>query len=883
MLDWLANKASDWLGLDANGWGRAVVNFGVKAIATKVVTSVIFDRKEDRSAPSQDAAIGASPATPNPGFRIFLQPATNNKLPVFYGTAWMKCIVTDAKISTDMKTMWYVLAITEAPTSIPGPAFGQINFGTMKWGEYTLNFNGADATQVDSMTNTNGETDPKVKGKMFVYKYRNGSSSGVNTTQTAIQVLSDASIAAGDRWTSTDTMSNTAFIVVKVIYDQEVGLTGIESITSQMTNTISDPGSVFYDYLTNIRYGCNVDPAQVNTVSLTDLSAYSAQLIDYTPQGGGPTSQRARYTINGILETSNDCFSNLQVIADACDSWVQWNEISGKWGVVINKAFDEAAGSQPALTVNDLFNINDDNLIGNIEFTPTDLNNTFNVVEAAYPDTFIDDQVNYSYEELDEIDKNPNEPENILTLNLYLVNNYIQARYISVRRLIQSREDLVITATVDYSGIQIDAGDVIRFNNDKYQWTNKLFRVVQVLEGKDDENLLTATLLLNEYNEQVYDNINITDYIPSANTGIGDPTLFGQPGAPIVDFVPENNLSSNNLKVTATVPSGGIVTNMDFYAGYSDDTSTHNLYTTSTSQTGAQFNAGDSISVNVTSLLPNSINITGITNAAIAEITTAQPHGLVTNDVVYIYNVNGMAEINAANGPVIVTAPNKFTFTGGDSSNLNVYTGGGVVQRPVWFSVSASNGTVQSTRSLATKFAWGGAGVAPAGVGTASIAFGAVTDTTYNTTDTDTGYNTTAFSTVYELTHTATAPLAVNQGDLLSVNGCISLTVDVYSSNPAASNLYLSVAICTRRVGETAWIPFFVVDESGGLLGTSSSPGYPSVSFNIPFSGLSFFTQFSVEYEFGYVMVLEGNGPLPFEPQLTTVLSSAISVSRLRR
>ena len=93
-----------------------------------------------------------------------------------------------------------------------------------------------------------------------------------------------------------------------------------------------------------------------------------------------------------------------------------------------------------------------------------------------------------------------------MTINLPIVNNSIQSTYIGIRRLLQSREDLVITFSLDYSGIQIEAGDVIRVKFAPYGWDDpidfpngKLFRVSQVQETKTDQGLLGVRISAFEY------------------------------------------------------------------------------------------------------------------------------------------------------------------------------------------------------------------------------------------------------------------------------------------------------------------------------------------------------------------------------------------------
>ena len=218
-----------------------------------------------------------------------------------------------------------------------------------------------------------------------------------------------------------------------------------------------------------------------------------------------------------------------------------------------------------------MFNLNDDVVIGAINLNPVDLNSTYNRVEVGYPDTNIYDQVNYAYVTLDSADKNPNEPDNLLNISLPVVNSNVQAKYIATRRLIQSREDLVVNCTVDYSGIQIDAGDVVRFNSDKFGWVDKLFRVTQVQEGKDENGFLYAQLSLIEYNSQVYENIDITQFIPSPNTGITDPNIAATPVAPTISGSVATS-DTPRFTVNATVPSNGRYGELQIWVSSTTDT-----------------------------------------------------------------------------------------------------------------------------------------------------------------------------------------------------------------------------------------------------------------------------------------------------------------------
>lgn len=563
------------------------------------VSKLIAPRGPKGGSQQEDTAQGA---------RIQLPPATNNKLPVVYGTAFIGGSITDAKISNDLQTMWYVISLAEVTNTMPGNTPDTYTFDQIYYDGKLVTLSGATVTSLTTNTAGAPEVDTKVNGKIFMYLFPNGSSSGTNTGgQTAIQIMSDAAIPANQRWNQgiytaggqSATMTNTAFMIVKVLYNNDAGTTALGAINVKLRNSRTKPGDCIRDYLLNDRYGCAVPLSQIDTASLTALNTYSDKPIVYTPAGGGPTTTQVRYRFNGPIPTTNNCLDNLQTMVDACDSWMQYSELTGKWKVVMNKGYDETPNP---ILFNNLYHVTDNNLTDGIQVNPTNLNQTFNEVEYQYPNTNIRDQLDFIFISLQ--DDYPsllsaNEPVNKLTLKNDLVNNYVQAKFIAIRRLLQGREDLIVSFQTDYSGIQVEAGDVIRITNGTYGWTNKLFRVSNVIEEKDEVGNLFARLSAFEYNSTIYDDdLDITDFIPELNTGLQDPNIIGQPAAPIITLDTANTL--NTLTVTGTIPPVGLVRYLEFNYGNSNISADHAYYSRVTNSNGEPLlgNAVYSINVN---------------------------------------------------------------------------------------------------------------------------------------------------------------------------------------------------------------------------------------------------------------------------------------------
>jgi len=566
--------------------GAFLTSGSIGAMVTRTVLAIGISKLVANRAGTK-AAGGDAPSS-----RFQLTPSTTNKIPLIYGSGYYGTVMVDAIISTDNTTMWYVMACAEVTS-------GTNSFGDMYMDNRLITFDGTDQTKVISLTNNAGEIDTKVNGNMFIYKYNNGSSSGVNTAQTAIQVLQDSAIPVARRWSSTDIMDLTSFVIVKLIYNYEKQVTGLGQLKVNMINTINKPGDVLLDYMQNTRYGCSIPLAQIDTASLTALNTYSDELITFVPVGGGSTTQ-ARYRINGPIDLSSNCLSNLQNIADACDSWIQYSELVGKWKVVINKPYTGA--------LLDLYHVDSSVIIGGVDITPLDLNQTYNSIEVQYPNSGIKDQNAVSVIDLTDASTDwykpellsPNEANNRLTIQYQIVNNYVQAMYLGVRRLLQSREDLTIQCMLDYSGIQIEAGDVVRVTLAEYGWTNKLFRVSTVTEIKKEDGNLGASINAFEYNDDVYEDNAIQNFVLADNTGLSDPNIIATPIAPTIVTDYANTI--NQMTVTGTVPSTGTILYLDFNYGTSSDSQTHNYYATSKNKNGSALTPGATLSTVVTDL-----------------------------------------------------------------------------------------------------------------------------------------------------------------------------------------------------------------------------------------------------------------------------------------
>lgn len=535
-----------------------VIAFAITMVASSIISKAFAPPTPD--APEQQ---------PNPGNRQQLAPAGDNKLPVVYGTAYLGGIITDMSITEDNQVIYWVITLCEVTNTENGGTGDNLTFGNVYWGGKRCTFStnqiisasklikntvyiittvgstnwvalGAASNNVGvtfTATGAGGGTGfakvldesavvglfdesttqtQDITGYMNIYLYKKGSNNPVNTTLTATQVMQQAGLIY--KWDGSELMSNCAFAIIKLKYSQSRNLISLNQTKFEVTNSRTLPGDCFYDYLTSERYGAAIPVSQIDTASLTDLNDWSNQNVSYTDYNGSLQSLK-RYRFDGTLDTNLKVMQNIQNMADCCGVLVKYNEITSKWGVIVQK---------PTYTV--AMNFDNSNIISSFIITPIDTSNSFNIIEVKFPNYQEKDTFASATFDLSIVNPSllfPNEPVNKQTVNLYLVNNSVRAQYIANIMLEAAREDLQLQFDVDYTGLQLEAGDIVTVTNANYGWTNKLFRLNKVTQKFTDDGQIFASLFLTEFNPAVYDDRNVTEFEPSPNTGIGSPIGFG--------------------------------------------------------------------------------------------------------------------------------------------------------------------------------------------------------------------------------------------------------------------------------------------------------------------------------------------------------------------
>ena len=301
---------------------------------------------------------GNNSARGSQGGRIQVPPATNNKIPVVYGSAYVNGTITDARlISTDQKTnntMYYCIVLSETCQS--GTPTYTVN--DIYWNDLRLTFDATDGYKVkDGRKTVDGPGEDFVdtnfivdnKNLVEVRVYAGGTAAADQIFPTTGTTPAYTYWAGNDgSWNSDYAMRGLVFAIVKVTYNGEKGFTGLPNMTFQLENSINNPADVWYDYMTGVRYGANIDPSNIDGTARTAWSNFCDEDIVFTNKDGTANQYTTRYAINGVIDTNRSVKENIDIIIQNGGAWLSYNVNTGLWSPIIKKAVSAGELGLPA-------------------------------------------------------------------------------------------------------------------------------------------------------------------------------------------------------------------------------------------------------------------------------------------------------------------------------------------------------------------------------------------------------------------------------------------------------------------------------------------------------------------------------------------------------
>jgi hypothetical protein len=248
-LSSIASGVGSWF--KAGGIGPTLAKTAITGYALKKVTDSI-NRDNVKSAGAADQ-----------GQRIQLDPNTENKIPVVYGSAFVNGIITDVFLSPDNKTLHYVLALSEKTgnVNLGQGAASAFTFKKCYWNDLLITFK-SDGVTVASATDRAGNVNTQIDSKIAVYFYDGNRISGKLPQGFSGSAANANSIMPG--WTTNHNMSDLVFAIIKLEYNKEAGITSLGSFRFHIENTMTEPGDCIYDYMTNTRYGAGIAASEIN-------------------------------------------------------------------------------------------------------------------------------------------------------------------------------------------------------------------------------------------------------------------------------------------------------------------------------------------------------------------------------------------------------------------------------------------------------------------------------------------------------------------------------------------------------------------------------------------------------------------------------------------
>jgi len=241
--------------------------FSGNSIASSVVKLIglSFIAKQISSNITPDNAVSGT-TNIDAGVRLQIPPATNNKIPVLYGTAFFGGIITDAVMTNTNKTMYYCLTLSERTgTKLSDNTSSTYTFKDIYWNDQRVIFK-SDGITVDYTVDRGGNIDRNLDGQVKFYCYA-GDSRSAKIPENYTNTNTSYAYTIMPNWTSsTHMMNELIFSICKVDYNREKNVTGIGDVKFHIANSMYLPGDVLNDYMINSRYGAGIDTAEVYKV-----------------------------------------------------------------------------------------------------------------------------------------------------------------------------------------------------------------------------------------------------------------------------------------------------------------------------------------------------------------------------------------------------------------------------------------------------------------------------------------------------------------------------------------------------------------------------------------------------------------------------------------
>ena len=314
----------------------------------------------------------------------------------------------------------------------------------------------------------------------------------------------DLIASSNSKWTSNHKLSGIAYIYVRLEFSADAFPNGLPNISAlvqgkkvydpRTTNTdySTNPALCIRDYLTDSKYGFGASSSEIDDTAFTTAANICDETVSLNA-GGTET----KYTLNGTFESNATPKQTLENLLTAMGGTVVYS--NGKFKVKAAKYVSPtvtigdddirgAIGLQTARSQRDNFNA-----VKGVFTSPTN-----NFIPADYP-AF----TSSTFETEDGGDRK------FLDMDLPFTTSQTMAQRLSKIALFRNRQKVTMTMFCSMKAFQLDVGDTVQVNNNRFGFTNKVFEVAEwglAIQNDDGGNpVLGVDLTLRETNTAVYD------------------------------------------------------------------------------------------------------------------------------------------------------------------------------------------------------------------------------------------------------------------------------------------------------------------------------------------------------------------------------------------
>ena len=331
----------------------AIIVGGLVATGAAYITSRIINGNPNK---------GNNSAQGSQGGRIQVPPATNNKIPVLYGNAYVNGIITDARLYTleqkQNDLMYYCIVLSETCNDA-GAVYTvddvywndlRLTYLTSTYETHIVKDGRKNVDNPDGVTedfiDTNFIVDTNRYVEMRVYAGGSEAADQIFPPQSSANKTpayqfwgSTKANPNGDgSWTSRNEMKGLVYAIVRVRYSGEKGFTGLPNVTFKLNNTVSNPADVWYDYMTSQRYGAGINSSYIDSSAKTSWANFCDEDIVFTDKDGATDQYKTRYSINGLIDTSRPVKENIDIITQNGGAWLSYDVTTGLWSPIVKKA-----------------------------------------------------------------------------------------------------------------------------------------------------------------------------------------------------------------------------------------------------------------------------------------------------------------------------------------------------------------------------------------------------------------------------------------------------------------------------------------------------------------------------------------------------------------